>query len=214
VTAIIAGANAVAQEPPTLQELAARMKQNQEELRSYGWQSKIVYFVDGVQKRADVYNVEYGGDGFLEKIQINSQVDTTKILLPNGKKLSKKEREAAREFAMEAKRQVDAYLSPVLAEKAVATAVMVENGTTLRLRSQDVVTSGDTVEIEIEKASLRPLAVKVTTTVSTSPVALDMSFGSIEYGPHHPQRSTTTTEWQGLELTIITENSNYREQES
>jgi hypothetical protein len=213
VTAVIAGANALAQEPPDLQELAARMKQNQEDLRSYSWQTKIVFSVDGKQKRADVYNVRYSADGFLQKTQINSQVDPTKIRRPDGKKLSKDEREAARAFAMEAKRQVDAYLSPLFAEKAVATATVVENGTTLRLRSRNVVAAGDSVEIAFERATMMPIALDVTTTVSFSPVALDVSFGAIEYGPRHPARSTTTTEWQGFKLTITTENSSYSKQD-
>ena len=213
VTAIIAGANAPAQEPPVLQELATRMKQNQEELRSYSWQSKVVYFVDGIQKRVDEYNIRYSADGFLQKTQTSSQVDKSAIRRPDGKKLSKDEREAAHDFAMEARRQVDTYLGPLFAEKAVATSVVVENGTTLRLRAHDVVASGDTVEITFEPSTLKPLQLEISTTVNMSPVELGVSFGSIENGPLHPARTTTNAEWQGFKLTITTENSNYSKQD-
>jgi hypothetical protein len=40
-------------------------------------------------------------------------------------------------------------------------------------------------------------------------VALDVTFDSIEFGPNYPKCSTTTSEWQGFKLSIITENSNY-----
>ena len=39
-----------------------------------------------------------------------------------------------------------------------------------------------------------------------------MSFESLDYGPNYPAHSITTTTWQGIELKIITENSNYVEQ--
>ena len=45
--------------------------------------------------------------------------------------------------------------------------------------------------------------------IGGSPVELEVSFDSIDYGPNYPARSITTTVWEGIELKIITENSNY-----
>ena len=38
---------------------------------------------------------------------------------------------------------------------------------------------------------------------------LDVTFGSIEYGPNYVSKSITISAWQGMKLTILTENSNY-----
>jgi hypothetical protein len=207
--AVFAGSNANAQEQPDLRKMAEGMKRNQEALRLYTWDTKIVFEVDGVQKRVDLYNARYVMGGMLEKIQISSEVDKKKVRRPDGKKLSKKEREAAREFVMEAKQQLDAYLGPLFAEKAVATALVTTNEGTLRLQSHDVVRTGDSVEINIVQATRQPKTLEVQTMIGGSPVELEVSFESLDYGPNYPARSITTTTWEGIELKIITENSNY-----
>ena len=210
--AVCAGSNARAQEQPDLRKLAEGMKRNQEELRHYTWDSKVVFEVDGVQKRVDIYTVRYVMGGMVQKMQISSEVDKKKVRLPNGKKLSKKDREVAREFVMEAKQQLDAYLNPLFAEKAVATAIATKNNGTLRLRSNDVIKTGDSVEINLVQATRRPKTAQIKTAIGDSPVELEVGFESLDYGPNYPARSITTTSWQGIELKIITENSNYVEQ--
>jgi hypothetical protein len=207
--AVFAGSDARAQEQPDLRKMAEGMKRNQEELRLYTWDSKIVFEVDGVQKRLDLYRMRYVMGGMLEKLQISSEVDKKKVMRPDGKKLSKKEREAAREFVMEAKQQLDAYLNPLFAEKAVATALVTTDEGTLRLQSHDVVRTGDSVEISIVQATRQPKTLEVRTMIGASPVELEVSFESLDYGPNYPSRSITTTVWEGIKLKIITENSNY-----
>jgi len=195
--AVCAGSNARAQEQP-----------------DYTWDSKVVFEVDGVQKRVDIYTVRYVMGGMVQKMQISSEVDKKKVRLPNGKKLSKKDREVAREFVMEAKQQLDAYLNPLFAEKAVATAIATINNGTLRLRSNDVIKTGDSVEINLVQATRRPKTAQIKTAIGDSPVELEVGFESLDYGPNYPARSITTTSWQGIELKIITENSNYVEQKN
>jgi len=180
--AVCAGSNARAQEQP------------------YTWDSKVVFEVDGVQKRVDIYTVRYVMGGMVQKMQISSEVDKKKVRLPNGKKLSKKDREVAREFVMEAKQQLDAYLNPLFAEKAVATAIATINNGTLRLRSNDVIKTGDSVEINLVQATRRPKTAQIKTAIGDSPVELEVGFESLDYGP--------------IELKIITENSNYVEQKN
>jgi len=208
----MAGTASLAQEQIDLQKMASGMKRNQEELRQYTWESKVSFEVDGIERRVDTYTMRYVMGGMLEKLQISSEVDKKKIRRPDGSKLSKKEREAARAFVLEAKQQVDAYLNPLFAEKAVASAVAMTNEETLLLLSRDVVKTGDSVEIALVQSTRRPKTLKVTTAIDESPVKLEVTFGSIDYGPNHPARSITTTEWQGFKLTIVTENSNYVKQ--
>ena len=172
VVALCAGTDVRAQEQPDLRKLAEGMKRNQEELRHYTWDSKVIFEVDGVQKRVDMYTVRYVMGGMVQKTQISSEVDKKKVRLPDGKKLSKKEREAAREFVTEAKQQLDAYLNPLFAEKAVVTALATINDGTLRLQSHDVVKTGDTVEINLVQATRRPKTADVRTNIGDSPVKL------------------------------------------
>ena len=89
--------------------------------------------VDGVQRRVDTYTVRYVMGGMKEKLQISSDVAKGKVRRPDGSKFSKKELEAAQEFVFEAKRQLDNYLNPLFAEKAVASAVVMTNEETLLL---------------------------------------------------------------------------------
>ena len=207
--AVFAGSDARAQAQPDLRKMAEGMKRNQEELRLYTWDSQIVFEVDGVQKRVDRYNVRYVMGGMVEKMQIKSEVAKEKVRRPDGKKLSKKELEAATEFVIEVKNQLDGYLNPLFAEKAVATATAKTEDGNLILESRNVVTSGDSVVITLREATKRPLAAKIRTAIDGSPVALDVEFGTMEYGPNYPSRSITTSQWQGFELAIITENSDY-----
>ena len=208
----IVGTVALAQELPDPRKMAAGMRKNQEELRKYSWNSTVSFQVDGVQRRIDTYSMRYVMGGSLQNMQLSSKVEKGKIRRPDGKKFSKKELEAAREFVLEAKRQLDNYLNPMFAEKAVASATAMTNEETLILLSRDVIKTGDTVEIELVQSSLRPLSAKITTSIDDSPVELDVTFGSIDYGPNHPARSITTTAWQGMKLTITTMNYNYTKQ--
>ena len=190
--------------------MAKKMRQNQEELRQYSWQTKLTVLVNDEMRRSDTFTVRYVMGGMVEKMQIDSEVADTKVRWPNGKKLKKKELEAAQEFIIEVKNQLDGYLNPLFAEKAVATANVLKGDGTILLISQDVMNSGDTVEITLNEATHKPLSAKIKAAIEGTPVSLDMTFGSIEYGPNHPKRSITTSEWQGFKLSIITENSNYQ----
>ena len=210
---VFAGSDTRAQEQPDLQSLAAGLKRNQMELQRYTWDSKVVFEVDGVQKRVDRYRVRYVMDGMMEKIQISSEMDKTKVRRPDGKKLSKKEREAAREFAVEAKQQLQGYLSPLFAEKAVASAQVTTDEGMLRLQSHDVVRTGDSVTINLVRATRQPKTLEVKTAIGESPVELDVGFESLDFGSHFPAHSITTTVWEGIKLRIITENSNYAKRE-
>ena len=208
---VVLGAATIGAQPlPDQQQMATALHANQKALRSYTWTSVYTFTVDGVQKRVDKYTIRNYPDGTQQRMQVGSPVDKEKVRFPNGKKLSKKEREAAYTFVTEVKSQLDAYLNPLFAERAVATAAMTTSGDTLILVSHDVVTNGDYVEIRFSLPDLLPTTAAVTTTVEGSPVSLDLEFGILEFGPSYPVRSVTKATWKGLQLEIATENSNYK----
>lgn len=209
-TAVIGLSMAVfAQNPPDLQTMGAGMRKNQETLRTFKWQSKVTFLVNGVQRRSDVYKVAYDENGSLQRTQTGGEVAKGKLRGPDGKKLSKKQLEDGRAFVLNAKKQLDAYLSPLFAERAVATAAATIEGEILRLESHDVVHPGDTVEIVLSNATRLPKTMTATATVDGSPMTLEVTFGVLDYGPYHPAKSVTTTSWNAIPLTITTENTDY-----
>lgn len=211
-TAVIGLSMAVfAQNPPDLQTMGAGMRKNQETLRTFKWQSKVTFLVNGVQRRSDVYKVAYDENGSLQRTQTGGEVAKGKLRGPDGKNLSKKQLEDGRAFVLNAKKQLDAYLSPLFAERAVATAAATIEGEILRLESHDVVHPGDTVEIVLSNATRLPKTMTATATVDGSLMTLEVAFGVLDYGPYHPAKSVTTTAWNGIPLTITTENTDYAE---
>jgi len=192
-----------------LRAMGRKMRQNQEDLRRYSWETKLTFFVNDQLGRSDTYTVRYVFGGQVEKMQINSQVSKEKVRWPNGKKLKKKELEAARVFITDVKNQLDGYLNPLFAEKAVATSQVLKGEGNILLLSRDVMTTGDSVEITLNAATRKATSANIKTSVDGTPVALEVTFGTIEYGPNHTLKSITTSEWQGFKLSIVTENSNY-----
>jgi hypothetical protein len=208
--AMIASSAALAQEQLDLSKMGAQMRRNQEEIRQYSWDMKLTFLINDELRRSDTYTVRYVMGGMIEKMQINSEVAKGKVLGPDGKKLKKDELEVARQFVTDVKNQLDGYLNPLFAEKAVATSKILTGEGKILLLSQDVVTSGDSVEITLNQSTKRPISARIRTAIEGSPVSLDVSFDSIEYGPNYPSKSITTSAWQGMKLTIVTENSNYQ----
>jgi hypothetical protein len=158
-----------------------------------------------------VYKVAYDANGSLQRTQISGEIAKGKVRGADGKKLSKKQMEAGRGFVMDAKNQLDAYLSPTFAERAVKTSTVTVDGDTLKLTSHDVVRPGDSVEIVLSKATRLPQTLHATANIDGSPMTLDVSFGVLDFGPYHPAKSVTTTSWDGIPLSITTENSDYSE---
>ena len=208
--AMITGTTAFAQEALDLNEAGKMMRRNQEEIRQYTWDMKLTFLINDKLRRSDTYTVRYVMGGQLEKMQINSEVAKGKVRGPDGKKLKKDELEVARQFVVDVKNQLDGYLNPLFAEKAVKTAAARTEDGKVILQSNNVVTTGDSVLITLNQATKRPLTAEIRTTIEGTPVALDVTFGSLDYGPNHVSESITTSSWKGMKLTIITENSNYK----
>ena len=134
----------------------------------------------------------------MEKTQINSEVAKGKLHGADGKKLSKKEREAAFNFVMDVKSQIDGYFNPMFAEKAVKMAEVTADGDTLHLHAEHVVKAGDSVDIVLVRSTKRPKTAHITTEVDGSPVDFVATFAFMEYGPNYVESSTTKTSTRSL----------------
>jgi hypothetical protein len=208
--AMLVAAGAGAQTATEIQKLASQLKHNQQELESYTWQANYTYTVNGEQRRKDVYRIRTIS-GFQERMQLKSEATKEPLRRSNGKKLSKKERQAAYEWALDIKKQLDGYLNPLFSEKAVLTAKTATEGELLVLRSFNVMTDGDSVVIRYDKSTHVPKSASIATLVDGSPVSLEVEFGSMEYGPNYAAKSVTTGRWQEFDLVISTVNSNFEQ---
>jgi hypothetical protein len=189
--------------------MARQMRRNQEELRRYSWQSISTYHVNGVQRRQDVYRIQYDSQGMLVKVQQSGTAVKDKLRGADGKKLKKEQLEEAYLFAVDVRSQLIGYLNPMLAEKAVQKAEVTPEGETLRLRSAGVVAAGDVVEITLDRATHLPLSLKADSTIGDAPVTLEVRFEAADFGPYYPVHSVTRSTWRGLELIITTDDSDY-----
>ena len=209
VAMFVVAVGAGAQTDHDIQRLASQLKRNQQDLQGYTWQANYTYTVNGVQRRQDVYRIRTI-NGIQERMQLKSETTKDPLRRSNGKKLSKKERQAAYEWALNIKKQLDGYLNPLFSEKAVLTAKTSTEGELLVLRSFNVMTDGVSVVIRYDRSTLLPRSASIATLVDGSPVSLEMEFGSMEYGPNYATKSVTTGRWQEFDLVISTVNSNFK----
>ena len=209
VVMVVAATAAHAQEID-LRKRAKQMRQNQEELQRYSWETKMTFFVNDQLRRSDTYTVRYVMGGMVEKMQISSEVAEDKIRRPDGKKLSKKELEVAREFVTDVKNQLDGYLNPLFAEKAIATSKVLKGDGTLVLLSRDVMTAGDSVEIILNETTQKAISAVDQDRHRWFAGGPRRDLRHDRVRPERTLRSITTSEWQGFKVSIVTENSNFQ----
>ena len=209
--ALVGGA-LVAQEQPDPGKIASEMKENQEALRQYVWQSRISVEVDGEQKKVDLYQMRYNFDGELERTRMGGESEEKEARGPVRKRVGKKKKKQAHEFADEVNEKLQAYLSPNAVEKALKTAFARVDKGVLRLQSQDVVESGDSVEFALVQTTKQPMTLQVRTTIDASPIELNVTFQKLDEGPNYPARSIINTNWDKKKVTVTTENFSYLRQ--
>jgi hypothetical protein len=94
-----AAAPLLAQQPDA-SKIRASLAQNQETLREYMWQSRVMVAVDGEEQKVDLYQVRYNLAGDLEKTRLGGEAQEMKR--PRGplrKRVAKNKKEGAAEFA-------------------------------------------------------------------------------------------------------------------
>ena len=210
--AVLLTGSARAQDQEAIQAAAASMKQNLESLRHYAWQSRVNVSVDGEQKRVTLYQVRYNLDGELEKTAMGGEADQKKVRGPIRKNVAKKKKKQAQEFATEATRTIEAYMSPESIKKAMSQAFARRDAGMLKLRSEDVVKQGDSVEFSVVDATYQPMTFEIQSTVDESPISVEITFQKLDDGTNYPARTIVKATFDGKPLKIETENFNYVKQ--
>lgn len=208
----LTGGSLVAQEQPDPGKIATQMKENQEALRQYVWQSRISVEVEGEQKKVDLYQMRYNLDGELERTRMGGESEQKEVRGLVRKRVAEKKQKQAHEFADEVNKKLQAYLRPNTVEKALKTAFVRADQGVLRLQSQNVVEPGDSVEFALVQTTKQPMKLKVGTTIDASPVELNVTFQKLDEGPNYPARSIINTNWDKKKVTVTTENFSYLRQ--
>lgn len=208
----LTGGSLDAQEQPDPGKIATQMKENQEALRQYVWQSRISVEVDGEQRKVDLYQMRYNFDGDLERTRMGGESEEKEVRGPVRKRVADKKKKQAHEFADEVNKKLQAYLRPNTMEKALKTASVRADQGVLHLQSQNVVESGDSVEFALVQTTKQPMTLQVRTTIDESPVELNVNFQKLDEGPNYAARSIINTNWEKKKVTVTTENFSYLRQ--
>ena len=202
-------ASPLAAQQPDAAKIGAAMARNQEALRAYTWKSRVEVAVDGEEKKVDLYQVRYDFDGDLEKTRLGGEAEEKKVRGPLRKRAAKNKKKEAGEFSQAVKRQLHRYMSPANFRKAISDAFLRLEEHTIKLRSQDVIVQGDTVEFEILDATKQPVSMRVSSVVEEAPVEMTITFQKLPDGPNYPARQIIDTQFDKKDLVITTENFNY-----
>ena len=82
----------------------------------------------------------------------------------------------------------------------------------LKLRSEDVVKQGDSVEFSVVDATYQPMIFEIQSTVDESPISVEITFQKLDDGTNYPARTIVKATFDGKPLKIETENFNYVKQ--
>ena len=195
-------------------ELTAALKHNQEELRKYSWKQRTQVSVDGEVKKVELDGMRYDMDGNLQKTTLSNEQDQKKVRGPIRKKMAKKKKKEAAEFAQEVKELIGTYMNPETWKKAFFADKIwrARQGSSIMVRVTDVVHTGDAMELEIDEASKKPKHFKITTATGGAPVVVNIEFASLTDGPNYAARQTIDTEFEKKKLQVMIENFDYMRQ--
>jgi len=209
---LCAGVVSWAQEEPDLQTIATGIKQNQEALRGYSWESRVSVALDGEQKKVDLFQVRYDMDGQLQKTPIGGEAEAKKVRGPIRKRAAKKKKKQAGEFADQLKVQLAKYTEPASMQKAISIAFAKTEDGILKLQAQDVVLQGDSILIEVVPATKQPMSITVETAVEGAPVVLNVVFQKLADATNYVAHSTIESEFDKKKIEVVTENFNHIKQ--
>ena len=209
---------ALAQQP-TAQErvlaLKASMAASEAILKQYEWVETTTISVKGAQKSQQLQRCYYGADGKLQKIPLTTPPPTEKKRGLRGL-IAEKRNEEMTDYMKSAVALVKEYVPPqqVLIQKAKdagKVSVTPLPDQRARLTFTDYIKTGDSLALDVDLASNRPLAAKVSTYLDSPDelITLDVQFSTLDNNATYT--STVKLDAKAKELTVSVENSGYRQ---
>ena len=206
---------------PTAQErvvaLKASLAASQAILKQYEWVETTVVSLKGEAKSHQLNRCYHGADGKVQKVPLTTPPPAEKKRGLRGKIVESKKEEMA-DYMKEAVALVKQYVppQPVLIQKAKdagKVSVSPLPGQSVRLTFTDFIKPGDSLVLNLDLASNRPVEAKVTTYLDDSkdqPVTLDVKFSTLPNNATYA--STIALDAPGKKLAVNVENSGYRAQ--
>ena len=204
---------------PSAAERAALLKANlaasQMVLRQYEWVETTVVSLKGEEKSRKQQKCYYGADGQLQKIDLSDSPEPEKRRGLRGR-IAERKKEELTDTMKSAVALVKSYVPPDPARIQAAkdsgkmSLEVVEPGKRARLVFRDYEKSGDSLSIEVDLTSNKPLGLAVATYLekASDKVSLAVKMGQLYDGTTFA--STINLQVPGENLAVDVTNSGYR----
>jgi len=215
---LVSGSLALAQQP-TVQErvvaLKASLAASQAILKSYEWVETTVVSVKGDEKSRKQERCYYGADGKVQKVLLSQSAPPPRKRGPLRRKIAETKQEELTDYMKEAVALVKVYMppEPVLiqqAKDAGKVSLSPQPGQRTRLTFADYLKIGDSLTLDVDLASNRPLAAKASSYLNSQkePVTLDVRFSTLNNNATYVARTVLDAKGKNLKVTV--ENSGHR----
>jgi hypothetical protein len=214
---LISGSLALAQQP-TAQErvvaLKASLAASQAILKQYEYVETTVISLKGEEKSRQMNRCYHGADGKVQKVPLTTPPPEEKKRGLRGKIVEAKKEEMT-DYMKSAVALVKQYVPPdqakiQAAKDAGKVSVSPQAGQRVRLTFADYVKPGDSLVLELDLASNRPLEAKVSSYLDSKDdaVTLDVRFSTLDNNATYA--STIALDAKAKNLAVNVENSGYR----
>ena len=221
ILALVLGAFALpafAQQPTAAERatmLKATMIASQAVLRQYEWIETTAVSLKGEEKSRRQERCYYGADGGVQKVAMSSPPAPEKKRGLRGR-VAENKKEELTDYMKSAVALVKTYVPPSPARIQAAKDAgkvsidVLEPGQRARLNFRDYEKPGDTLGVEVDLVSNRPLGVKVATYLegAKDTVTVDVRMGQLNDGTTYP--SDVTLDAAAKKLKVTVKNSGYR----
>lgn len=209
---------ALAQQP-TVQErvvaLKASLAASQAILKHYEWVETTVVSLKGEEKSRKQERCYHGADGKVQKVLLSQSAPPPKKRGFFRRKIAESKTEELTDYMKEAIGLVKMYVPPDPArlqasKDASKVTVQPLSGQRARLTFADYLKAGDSLALEVDLASNRPVEAKIATYLDSQkePVTLDVRFGTLDNNATYA--SAITLEAKAKNLAVNVQNSGYR----
>lgn len=216
---LVLSASAPAQQPSTAERVAAlkaNLAASQAILKQYEWIETTAVAVRGDEKSRQMNRCYHGADGKVQKVPVASPPPEETRRGLRGRIAAAKKEEMT-EYMKEAVALVKQYIPPdqariQAAKDAGKVSISPQPGQRVRLTFADYLKAGDSLVLDLDLTSNRPVEAKVTSYLDSDkePVTLDVKFGLLDNNATYA--TTTVLEAKGKDLKVTVDNSGYRRQ--
>lgn len=208
----------LAQQPTAAERAAllkATMAASQVVLKQYEWVETTVVSLKGDEKSRKQERCYYGADGGVQKVEINKSPEPKKKRGLRGR-IAENKKEELTDYMKSAVSLVKSYVPPSPANIQAAKDAgkvsidVLQPGKRARLNFRDYAKPGDSLGVEVDLVSNRPLGLKVSTYLDDAKdvVTLDLRMGQLNDGTTYASNVTLEAKAKNIKVTV--QNSGYR----